>query len=317
MIHTRTIKSVFDMRIYYFPLFCCFYLVYSCQQAPASSPVWQCQKRSFSVEQDTLDETMEQEQARLVAANILEGTKGEDYRVLAERLSMEASFVQQQLTNTFECRTCLWECRFQDQDEQSPVALKIKQMQEDLLQDLSFPSIGKLFLATFSPEDWDDPIVKFTFLGLLHNLSMSGEEKGLDIKLPAWTDGVRVKTKERNILKVRVNAEGSVLVRDKELPFDELGAVVKKFIINPNAETDLADTPHHAIIALSNERDTPYDRYLKVYQIIREVYTELWNDYAMTNYGKPYDESLPDSIKNAIRQAIPFVVSEAEPTGFD
>ena len=255
----------------------------------------------------------------MVAANILGGTKGEDYQALAERLSREDSFVQLQLTRTFECNSCLWECHFQDKDEQSPVALKVRQMKEDLLQDLSLASIGEQFLATFSPEDWDDPIVKFTFLGLLHNLSRSGEGKGLDIKLPARVDGdlEEVKKKERNILKVLVNAEGSVLVRDEELPLDELGTVVKEFIINPTAKTDLADTPRHAIIALSNEHDTPYDRYLKVYQTIREVYTELWNEYAMTNYGKPYDESLPDSIKKTIKQAIPFVVSEAESTGFD
>lgn len=307
------------MRIYHPLLFCCFYLVYSCQQAPTASSEWQCQKLSFAAEQDTLDETMEQEQARLVAAKLLKGTEGEDYQALAESLSTEASFVQLQLAKVFECKTCLWECRFQDKNEQSPVALKIRGLKEGLLQDLSLPSIGKQFLATFSPGDWGDPIVKFTFLGLLHNLSMSGEGKGLDIKLPAWVDEEEegAEMKDRNILRILVNAAGRVLVRDKELPLDELGTVVKEFIINPNAKIDLADTPRHAIIALSNERDTPYGQYLKVYNTIREVYGQLWNEYAITNYGKPYDESLPDSIKRAIRQAIPFVVSEVEPSGFD
>ncbi len=297
----------------------CFCLILSCKSESVHTVNWACQKRSYPAGQVLVDETMEKEEVRLLAAGLLSTKGGASYRALAEKLAAEDAFTLSLLGASFECRSCLWECRFRDENEQSPLALKIGSMQESLLQEISLATVADQFLQNFDESDWENPLVKFTFLGLVHNLSEANQDKGLNIKLPPWQDGQETdtKAKDRNVLKILVNAEGEILVRDELLPFDQLQDKVEAFISNPNKRPHLADTPRHAIVALSNERATPYEQYLKVYNTIRAAYHALWDEYARANFGKPYDEALPDSLKHIVKRAIPFVVSEAEPTSFE
>lgn len=297
----------------------CLCFMLACQPSTMQPPSLSCQKKSFPDGQVLTDETMEKEEGRLIAAGVLQARSGTAYQALARKLAAEDAITLSQLGTTFECETCLWECRFQDENDKAPLGVKIRNMKDVLLQDLSLAAVANQFLDQFDDEEWEDPMVKFTFLGFVHNLTQPKQEKGIHIKLPAWKEGIdeATKLKNRNILSIVVNAKGEILVRDKPLPLEELTTSVKVFIGNPNRLPDLADSPRQAIIALSNERETPYKQYLMVYNTIRAAYQELWNEYALANFGQPYEESLPDSIKRAIKQAIPFVVSEAEPNAFD
>lgn len=297
----------------------CMFLILACKPGAVDTLNWTCQKRSFPAGQALVDETMEEEEERLLAAGLLSAKGGADYRALAKKLAAEDAITLSLLGDAFECKSCLWECRFREENEQSPLGLKIRSMQEGLLQEISLATVADQFLQKFDESEWENPLVKFTFLGLVHNLTEANQDKGLNIKLPPWQDGqeTETKAKDRNVLRILVNAKGEALVRDEVLPLEQLQDRVKEFISNPNKRSNLADSPRQAIVALSNERSTPYDQYLKVYNTIRAAYQALWDEYARANFGKPYDETLPDSLKRVVKRAIPFVVSEAEPTGFE
>ena len=144
------------------------------------------------------------------------------------------------------------------------------------------------------------------------------EDKGILVKLPPWSDEEPdiTKLKERNVFSVLVNANNELLVREEPARIGELRERAKEFIMNPTNRPDLAEGPKNAIISLKNDRGTDYDTYLAVYNELKGAYDELWNELSERRYGEPYSEEMPFAQRKAIRDEIPMVLSEAEPTNF-
>jgi len=73
---------------------------------------------------------------------------------------------------------------------------------------------------------------------------------------------------------------------------------------------------------LKNDRGTAYETYLKVYNELRAAYNELWDEEAEKLYPGDFEkaerkfEDMPFAYRKAIRDKIPLVISEAEPTAF-
>jgi len=144
------------------------------------------------------------------------------------------------------------------------------------------------------------------------------EDKGITVKLPPWSEEEPdiSKLKERNVFSVLVNAQNELLVRGQPTGIGELKTLAMDFIANPTKRPDMAEKPTLAIITLKNDRGTSYKVYLEVYNELKAAYNELWNDLSLRKFGVPYSEEMPDSYKRAIRNEIPLVISEAEPTNF-
>jgi hypothetical protein len=87
-------------------------------------------------------------------------------------------------------------------------------------------------------------------------------------------------------------------------------------IITPANPPDRPDRQTRAIISLKNDRGTSYQTYLEVYNELKGAYEELWDELALKRYGEPYTDDMPFAQRKAIRDEIPFVISEAEPTNF-
>ena len=144
------------------------------------------------------------------------------------------------------------------------------------------------------------------------------EDKGIMVKLPPWSEDEPDITKlnKRNVFAVLVNAQNQLLVRGELTEISQLRKRAKEFISNPSKREDLAEKPTKAIISLKNDRGTNYKTYLEVYNELKGAYTELWNEETQKLYGKDYSDDLPRHMQKAVRDKIPFVLSEAEPTAF-
>lgn len=144
------------------------------------------------------------------------------------------------------------------------------------------------------------------------------EDKGILVKLPIWSEEEPdiTKLKERNVFAVLVNAQNQLLVRGEPMRIEELKDFAKEFIANPSQRPDLSEKPTKAIISLKNDRGTEYGTYLSVYNELKAAYNELWNDLAQKKYGRDYSDDMPYAYRKTIREEIPFVLSEAEPTAF-
>ena len=143
------------------------------------------------------------------------------------------------------------------------------------------------------------------------------EDKGILVKLPPWSDEPPdiTQLKTRNVFSVLVNASNQLLVRGEPASVDDLRERAKEFIVNPQRREDLSESPRKAIISLKNDRGTSYKTYLEVYNELQAAYNELRNEEALKRHGKEY-EFLTNEQKTNIRNDIPLVLSEAEPTSF-
>lgn len=144
------------------------------------------------------------------------------------------------------------------------------------------------------------------------------EDKGITVKLPPWSDEEPdiTKLKKRNVFSVLVNSQDQLLVRGELARVEELRERAKTFINNPLNMEDMSEDPTKAIISLKNDRGTSYEAYLMVYNELKAAYSELWDELSRQRYGIPYSEDMPFAYKKTIREEIPFVLSEAEPTAF-
>jgi len=158
-------------------------------------------------------------------------------------------------------------------------------------------------------------------------------DTGITRKLPPPPpeDMEDIKVKERNIFKVLVNKNDRLLVNNKPGDIRLLREQAKEFLSNPNLknpnppedrpEKREKDIPllggtvyvSKGVISLKNDRGTSYDMYIQVQNelaaAIRELRDELSNRYFGMNF-----EQLSDKDKiDAIQEAIPVAISEAEP----
>ncbi len=142
-------------------------------------------------------------------------------------------------------------------------------------------------------------------------------DKGIKVKLPPWSDEEPdpLKLKTRNVYSVLVNADNELLVRGEAMDPAELKDNTKEFIMNPQKLENLSESPSQAIISLKNDRGTEYETYIMVYNELKAAYNELWEDEAQAAYSREY-EDLDISLRKKIREKIPLVISEAEPTEF-
>ncbi len=143
------------------------------------------------------------------------------------------------------------------------------------------------------------------------------EDKGLLVKLPPWSDEPPEISdiKSRNIYSVLVNANSDLLVRNEPMEPKDLKDNTKIFIMNPDNRDDMAEKPTKAIVSIKNDRGTKYSTYLEVYNEIKAAYNELWEEEAQKRFRKTLNELNRDQM-NEIKDAIPLVISEAEPTKF-
>lgn len=144
------------------------------------------------------------------------------------------------------------------------------------------------------------------------------EDKGILVRLPPWSDEKPDVTQlnSRNVFSVLVNAQDQLLVRGEPMRIGELRQKAKEFIMNPTKRPDLAESPLSAVISLKNDRGTSYEAYVNVYNELKGAYSELWTELSERRYGVPYSDEMPIAQRKSIRDEIPFVISEAEPTSF-
>lgn len=139
-------------------------------------------------------------------------------------------------------------------------------------------------------------------------------DQGILTKLPAYEhDPLVQQINQDNVLTVRLNGKNDLLVEGKNLQIEQLRKVTKDFILNPEGREDLPSNPTNALVSLHHDRSTQFAYYLAVYNELKGAYSELWGEMAQRNYQKRFEElGKPEQLK--IREAIPLVISEAEPT---
>lgn len=143
------------------------------------------------------------------------------------------------------------------------------------------------------------------------------EDQGVLVRLPPWSpnEDIDMPINPRNIFTVLINKDDELLVRNEPFRLVDLRAEAKRFILNPEQDPIMSRNPQNAIISLKNDRGTSYMTYVTVYNELLAAYRELWDAEASADFGKAFDD-LSAGQQSVIRDRIPLVLSESEPTDF-
>ncbi len=161
-------------------------------------------------------------------------------------------------------------------------------------------------------------------------------DMGLARRLPQPPENEEVKQelkiKERNVMEVRINAQGFLWVKDgtasSYVDIRELRARAKQFIKNEQNLSILPEkhpinipllgmcalTDKH-VISVQTDRGTPYNMYFQVQNELVAAYNELRDELSKQKFGRIYN-ALSDEQKVAIRTYYPQKISEAEPKNY-
>ncbi len=120
--------------------------------------------------------------------------------------------------------------------------------------------------------------------------------------------------KERNMLKILVNAQGLVAIDEEITSMSEVKQKVKDFVSNNGEDPNLSENPDKAIVSIKTDRQTPYNVYVNMLDEVIGAYEELRNAASQDRFGVSYS-SLEDGSdqQEAVNDIYPKKISIAEP----
>lgn len=137
-----------------------------------------------------------------------------------------------------------------------------------------------------------------------------------------------IDVKERNVLNVKINSAGNLMVNGDYISLDQLCGRAKEFVQNPNNSPTLPEkhaknipllgmcavTDKH-VISVQTDRGTSYNVYFQVQNELVRAYNELRDELAKAKFGKVYANCTAEQ-QEAIRGYYPQKISEAEPKNY-
>ena len=170
--------------------------------------------------------------------------------------------------------------------------------------------------------------ISFLLLAFFLLVSNINTDQGIARRLPPPLPPNQPKppeVKERNIFVVKINSKDRLLFNGEVGDIRDLKDRAKEFLGNPTNSPELPekismDIPllgsmdvSKGIISLQNDRGTSYDMYVAVQNELTAAINEMRNELSVSKFGRRYAD-LSKSQAEAIDQAIPIAISEAEPT---
>jgi biopolymer transport protein ExbD len=140
-------------------------------------------------------------------------------------------------------------------------------------------------------------------------------DTGIGLVLPPIPDDIEPPpVRERNLMKILVNAQGMVLINEEPASVGEVRERIKRFVDNNGADPDLSESPDDAIVSIKTDRRTPYNVYIDMLDEVMGAYAELRHQGSMDRFGVPYTSLEDNSEREAeIREMYPKKISIAEP----
>ncbi|MBQ0160000.1 MAG: biopolymer transporter ExbD [Bacteroidales bacterium] len=170
--------------------------------------------------------------------------------------------------------------------------------------------------------------ISFLLLAFFLLVSNINTDQGIARRLPPPlppTQEKKPEVKERNIFVVKINSKDRLLFNGEVGDIRDLKDRAKEFLGNPNNDDNLPEKIDmeipllgmmkisKGIISLQNDRGTSYDMYVAVQNELTAAINEMRNELSTEKFGRKYAD-LNDTQADAIDQAIPIAISEAEPT---
>ncbi len=131
--------------------------------------------------------------------------------------------------------------------------------------------------------------------------------------------------RERNVFVVLVDRHDRLMVEGELTSIDRLKEQTKHFLLNPTNDPSLPekrteDIPHigefqvsRGVISLQNDRGTSYEMYISVQNELAAAINSIRDEVSKDSFGIKFSELRDQELIDAVRQAVPMAISEAEP----
>ena len=180
------------------------------------------------------------------------------------------------------------------------------------------------------PEINGSSMADIAFIALIFFLMVTtmDKEEGIARQLPPIPpEDQKVENQEvnrRNIIQVKINSNDRLLAGGVPMDVSQLKDKIKEFMTNPNDDPNLPEKEvkevkgigsvpvSKGVISLQNDRGTTYQAYITVQNELVKAINEIRDDFSMKTFGKKYAK-LDEEQQNAVREAVPQRISEAEP----
>ena len=180
------------------------------------------------------------------------------------------------------------------------------------------------------PEINGSSMADIAFIALIFFLMVTtmDKEEGIARQLPPIPpEDQKVedqKVNRRNIIQVKINSNDRLLAGGVPMDVSQLKDKIKEFMTNPNDDPNLPEKEvkevkgigpvpvSKGVISLQNDRGTTYQAYITVQNELVKAINEIRDDFSMRTFGKKYAK-LDEEQQNAVREAVPQRISEAEP----
>ncbi|MDR1341280.1 MAG: biopolymer transporter ExbD [Prevotellaceae bacterium] len=169
--------------------------------------------------------------------------------------------------------------------------------------------------------------IAFLLLSFFLLTTTMDQNLGMPRRLPPMLEEEQEKPPEinkRNILQIHVNSVDLLLVNKKPMEVVLLKEEVKTFLSNPRNEEDKPEkevkniellgaiSVGKGVVSLQTDRGTSYRMYMAVQNEIMRAYSELRDEFSISQFQSPYAK-LSEDRQEAVRGVYPLNISEAEP----
>ncbi len=107
-------------------------------------------------------------------------------------------------------------------------------------------------------------------------------DQGLPLLLPPDKDQIDlVELNDRNVMKILINSADLVQIEGERITdLDKVDEMVADFILNPDKDPGLSDSPQKAVVSLRTDRNTTHRQFIRVLDEIHEAYNTIYANRA-------------------------------------
>jgi biopolymer transport protein ExbD len=134
-------------------------------------------------------------------------------------------------------------------------------------------------------------------------------DSGIGMTLPEFVDNPEtVEVPKDRMAAVLINETGDVLLDGQPISLFQITSTLK-----PRIQSKI-DLPKNKklIVSIKTDRKTAYNAYIQALDQVKEAYFEVRDEYSNSKYGKKFDD-LAEADQNEVKDAIPIIISIAEP----
>ena len=133
-------------------------------------------------------------------------------------------------------------------------------------------------------------------------------DTGIGMTLPELSDLEPPPVSKDRMAALLINETGDVLLNGEPISLFQI-----KNTIKPRIQSKI-DLPSNKklIVSIKTDRKTVYNAYIQALDQVKLAFFEVRDEYSNSRFGNDYDD-LEDEEKNEVKDAVPIIISIAEP----